>query len=85
MVTAHNKGQTTIYAIAEDDIYVLDSCSVWVYAYMNDAEARRIWAYDLNLTEQTGTYTFYFKAITAANQAYILFYNNDGERLADTH
>lgn len=81
VVTAHNKGQTTIYAIAEDDIYVLDSCSVWVYAYMNDAEARRIWAYDLNLTEQTGTYTFNFKAITAANQAYILFYNNDGEEI----
>ncbi|MBQ9144023.1 MAG: hypothetical protein IJX60_03650, partial [Paludibacteraceae bacterium] len=48
---------------------------------MNDAEARRIWAYDLNLTEQTGTYTFNFKAITAANQAYILFYNNDGEEI----
>ena len=81
VVTAINKGTTTIYAIAEENMRVADSCSVEVYAYMSDAEARRIWAYDLNLSKLGSAYLFEFKAITNANQANILFLDTNNKEI----
>ena len=81
IVTAINKGITTIYAIAEENMRVADSCSVEVYAYMSDAEARRIWAYDLNLSKLGSAYLFEFKAITNANQANILFLDTNNKEI----
>ena len=47
LVTAHNRGTTTIYATVEANNTIVDSCTINVFAYMSNENACRIWAYDL--------------------------------------
>ena len=46
-----------------------------MFAMVNIANAQRAWAYDLGLTSESESYTFTFKAVTAAN-ATLVFYQD---------
>ena len=48
---------------------------VAIFAMVNVANAQRAWAYDLGLTSESESYTFTFKAVTAAN-ATLVFYQD---------
>ena len=51
---------------------------VAMFAMVNIANAQRAWAYDLGLTSESESYTFAFKAVTAAN-ATLVFYQDGVE------
>ena len=51
---------------------------VAMFAMVNIANAQRAWAYDLGLTSESESYTFKFKAVTAAN-ATLVFYQDGVE------
>ena len=51
---------------------------VAMFAMVNIANAQRAWAYDLGLTSESESYTFTFKAVTAAN-ATLVFYQDGVE------
>ena len=51
---------------------------VALFAMVNVATAQRAWAYDLGLTSESESYTFAFKAVTAAN-ATLVFYQDGVE------
>lgn len=81
LVTAHNRGTTTIYATAEANNTIVDSCTINIFAYMSNENACRIWAYDLTLTSTNNSHTFTFKSTTYATTAYLLFLNKDEEEI----
>ena len=81
LVTAHNRGTTTIYATVEANNTIVDSCTINVFAYMSNENACRIWAYDLTLTSTNNSHTFTFKSTTYATTAYLLFLNKDEEEI----
>ena len=77
IVTAVAKGETDIIVTTDDGGHT-DTCHVSVYSYMSDAEAERIWAYDLRLTSNQDNHTFTFKSVADATEAYLVFFNQSG-------
>ena len=77
IVTAVAKGETDIIVTTDDGGHT-DTCHVSVYSYMSDAEAQRIWAYDLRLTSNQDNHTFTFKSVADATEAYLVFFNQSG-------
>ena len=77
LVTAVANGETDIIVTTDDGGYT-DTCHVSVYSYMSDAEAQRIWAYDLRLTSNVDNHTFTFKSVADATEAYLVFFNTSG-------
>lgn len=80
VVTGKKSGQTQVIATTVDGGYS-DTCVVNVYGYMDDAEAQRIWAYDLRLTSNIDTHTFNFKSVADATDAYLVFFNEAGNEV----
>ena len=80
VVTGKKSGQTQVIATTVDGGYS-DTCIVNVYGYMDDAEAQRIWAYDLRLTSNIDTHTFNFKSVADATDAYLVFFNEAGNEV----
>ena len=77
VVTGNKAGQTQIIVTTMDGGYS-DTCDVTVYGYMSDAEAQRIWAYDLRLTSNLDTHTFNFKSVADATDGYLVFLDEAG-------
>ena len=77
VVTGNKAGQAQIIVTTIDGGYS-DTCDVTVYGYMSDAEAQRIWAYDLRLTSNLDTHTFNFKSVADATDGYLVFLNEAG-------
>ena len=77
LVTGNKAGQAQIIVTTMDGGYS-DTCDVTVYGYMSDAEAQRIWAYDLRLTSNLDTHTFNFKSVADATDGYLVFLNEAG-------
>ena len=50
---------------------------VAILAMVNVATAQRAWAYDLELTSSADSYTFAFKAVTAANATLVFYQDGD--------
>lgn len=82
IVTGVAKGETTIYAKTNDGSNLVDSCYVRVYGYMDEADACRIWAYDLNLSNEGNAYTFEFKSTTYAIAAYLIFLDEEEKEIS---
>lgn len=80
VVTGKKSGQTQVIATTVDGGYS-DTCVVNVYGYMDDAEAQRIWAYDLRLTSNIDTHTFNFNSVADATDAYLVFFNEAGNEV----
>ncbi|MBQ8386506.1 MAG: N-acetylmuramoyl-L-alanine amidase [Paludibacteraceae bacterium] len=80
VVTGKKSGQTQVIATTVDGGYS-DTCVVNVYGYMDDAEAQRIWAYDLRLISNIDTHTFNFKSVADATDAYLVFFNEAGNEV----
>lgn len=77
VVTGNKAGQAQIIVTTIDGGYS-DTCDVTVYGYMSDAEAQRIWAYDLRLTSNLDTHTFNFKSVADATDGYLVFLDEAG-------
>ena len=77
LVTGNKAGQAQIIVTTMDGGYS-DTCDVTVYGYMSDAEAQRIWAYDLRLTSNLDTHTFNFKSVADATDGYLVFLDEAG-------
>lgn len=80
VVTGNKAGQAQIIVTTIDGGYS-DTCDVTVYGYMSDAEAQRIWAYDLRLTSNLDTHTFNFKSVADATDGYLVFLNEAGAEM----
>lgn len=80
VVTGKKAGQAQIIVTTVDGGYS-DTCDVTVYGYMSDAEAQRIWAYDLRLTSNLDTHTFNFKSVADATDGYLVFLNEAGAEM----
>ena len=80
VVTGNKAGQTQIIVTTMDGGYS-DTCDVTVYGYMSDAEAQRIWAYDLRLKSNLDTHTFNFKSVADATDGYLVFLNEAGAEM----
>ena len=80
VVTGNKAGQAQIIVTTIDGGYS-DTCDVTVYGYMSNAEAQRIWAYDLRLTSNLDTHTFNFKSVADATDGYFVFLDEAGREV----
>lgn len=80
VVTGNKAGQAQIIVTTIDGGYS-DTCDVTVYGYMSDAEAQRIWAYDLRMISNLDTHTFNFKSVADATDGYLVFLNEAGAEM----